>query len=129
MKERGVVKNLNKKEIEIEIFPGEACSKCCSCNKSKQRIVKVENRGQKIHIGEEIEYEVEDKNIVVIFLIMYGIPLIFFLLCLFITHFMTGNAPLAFFAGILGVVITYFLISRYVKNHPSIVPKTCIKTK
>ena len=129
MKERGVVKNFNEKEIEIEIFPGEACSKCCSCDKSKQRIVRVENKGQKTYIGEEIEYEVEDKNIVMIFLMMYGIPLISFLLCLFIAHFMTGNAPLAFFAGIFGVAITYFSIGRYVKRYPSFVPKTCIKTK
>ena len=129
MKENGIVKSINDKEIMLEISPSLACSKCCSCNKGKQRIVKIENNGQNVHIGEKIEYEVEAKNMVGIFLMMYGIPLVFFLLCLFITHFMTKNAPVAFFAGILGVAITYLFIGIFVKKHPSFVPKTCINKK
>ena len=126
MKEHGIVKEINKDKIIIEISPSAACSKCCSCNKSKQRNVSVENKDQNVHIGEKIEYEVETKNMVMVFLMMYGTPLIAFLFGLFFTFHLTKNPSISFLAGLCAVSITYFTIGAFLKKHPSFVPKTCI---
>ncbi|AFA48948.1 SoxR reducing system RseC family protein [Acetobacterium woodii] len=121
MKEIGTVKALKGKNAEIEIKRNTACGDCGACHVSKDQSVMLTtaNNPIKAKIGETVEVEMEFANVFVAAFIMYGIPLVAFVLGSSGVYFLVGALNIgwdqvvsSFLAGICLTAVAYVVIRK-----------------
>ncbi len=121
MKEIGTVKALKGKNAEIEIKRNAACGDCGACHISKDQSVMLTTANNPINakIGETVEVEMEFANVFVAAFIMYGIPLVAFILGSSGVYFLVGvlnigwdQVVTSFLAGLCLTAIVYFVIRK-----------------
>lgn len=123
MKEQGYIIKIENTTATVEVRPHEACSKCCSCGAGKKRQVIVTSPNvQDMTIGQEVEVEVDDKVMLKVWLLLYGLPLVAFLAGLLVTNVFTKEPIIAFLAGLACTILTFLAVGRFLRNKPSYSP-------
>jgi len=121
MKEIGTVKALRGNNAEVEIKRNSACGDCGACHVSKDQSVMLTTAKNPVNAkcGETVEVEMQFANVFVAAFIMYGIPLIAFILGSCVVYYLVDALSLgwdqvltSFLAGISLTAITYLVI-RY----------------
>lgn len=124
MKEIGTVKALRGNNAEVEIKRNAACGDCGACHVSKDQSVMLTTAKNPVNAksGETVEVEMQFANVFVAAFIMYGIPLIAFILGSSAAYYLVGALSLkwdqvltSFLAGICLTAIAYLVI-RYFDN-------------
>jgi positive regulator of sigma E activity len=128
MKEKGTVISVKGGEAVIEVMPAEACTKCCSCSASRQRRVKVgREKAPGVSPGDDVTIEIDTSSMMKIYLVIYAVPLLVFTGVLFGVYAASESSIYSFVSALVGTVITYYLISRYIKKYPLFLPSACIR--
>ncbi|WP_296561381.1 SoxR reducing system RseC family protein [uncultured Acetobacterium sp.] len=121
MKEIGTVRTLRGNNAEVEIKRNSACGDCGACHVSKDQSVMLTTAKNPVNAksGETVEVEMQFANVFVAAFIMYGIPLIAFILGSSVAYYLVGSLNLrwdqvltSFFTGISLTVIAYLLIRQ-----------------
>ncbi|WP_414150160.1 SoxR reducing system RseC family protein [Acetobacterium carbinolicum] len=121
MKEIGTVKTLRGSTAEVEIKRNSACGDCGACHVSKDQSVMLTTAKNPIHAksGETVEVEMQFANVFVAAFIMYGIPLLAFILGSGGAYYLVGSLNLgwdqvltSFFTGICLTAIAYLVIRQ-----------------
>jgi|YNPMSStandDraft_1061717.scaffolds.fasta_scaffold100233_1 positive regulator of sigma E activity len=120
MTEKGIVININKKYIEIEIKSDITfCDKCKLCKQNtKTKILKVLNPGG-IKLGELVEIEIPEYKIIFSQFLLYGFPiimLIFGFLFPDILKLNFKNEIISFSIGIIFFTISLLIVKYFYKN-------------
>lgn len=120
MKEIGIVLETKGKDALVEINRHAACGDCQMCEVSKDKQTMKTFVKNKIHaqVGDNVAVEMNFSNVFKAVLIMYGIPLVTFLLGCGLGYFLSEPLQLdqiltAFATGIVFMVITYVVIHFY----------------
>lgn len=124
MKEIGTVKALRGNNAEVEIKRNSVCGDCGACHVSKDQSVMVTTAKNPVNAksGETVEVEMQFANVFVAAFIMYGIPLIAFILGSCVAYYLVGalNIKLdqvltSFLTGLILTAVAYLVI-RYFDN-------------
>lgn len=119
MKELGTVKELNGKNAVVEIKRNSACGDCGACHISKDQSIMLATAKNPINAksGETVEVEMEFVNLFFAAFIMYGLPLIAFLIGTSFSYFLVDvlypnwdQVLTSFLTGIFLTVITFLVI-------------------
>ncbi|WP_303870577.1 SoxR reducing system RseC family protein [Acetobacterium wieringae] len=119
MKEIGTIRSLRGNNAEVEIKRNSACGDCGACHISKDQSVMLTTAKNSIKakIGETVEVEMQFANVFVAAFIMYGIPLVAFILGSSMTYYLIGSLKLgwdqvlsSFFVGVCLTAISYLVI-------------------
>ncbi|MEO1815580.1 MAG: SoxR reducing system RseC family protein [Acetobacterium sp.] len=122
MKEIGTIKALQGNNAEVEIKRNSACGDCGACHVSKDQSVMLTTAKNPINAksGEIVEVEMQFANVFVAAFIMYGIPLIAFILGSCVVYYLVGALSLgwdqvltSFITGISLTAITYLVIRNF----------------
>lgn len=121
MKEVGTVRELRGNNAEVEIKRNSACGDCGACHISKDQSVMLTTAKNPIHAksGETVEVEMEFVNLFFAAFIMYGLPLVAFILGSCVAYFLVESLNIgldqviiSFLSGICLTAVT-FLVIRY----------------
>lgn len=121
MKEIGTVKALRGNNAEVEIKRNSACGDCGACHVSKDQSVMLTTAKNSVnaHSGETVEVEMQFANVFVAAFIMYGIPLIAFILGSCVAYYLVDALSIgwdqvltSFLTGI-GLTAMAYLVIRY----------------
>lgn len=122
MKEIGTIKALQGNNAEVEIKRNSACGDCGACHVSKDQSVMLTIAKNSVGAksGETVEVEMQFANVFVAAFIMYGIPLIAFILGSCVAYYLVGALSLAwdqvltsFLTGISLTAIAYLVIRNF----------------
>jgi len=112
MKQQGIVIERKKGNIlEIKITPHETCHKCGACStKSVNKITFCGEISESIHVGDNVEIEVESGYLVFSYFIVYICPLLCFFPIIFFLFKFTSSPIISFAGGVCGIFFFYILI-------------------
>ncbi|TYC88345.1 SoxR reducing system RseC family protein [Acetobacterium wieringae] len=122
MKEIGTVRSLRGNSAEVEIKRNSACGDCGACHISKDQSVMLTTAKNTVNAknGETVEVEMQFVNVFVAAFIMYGIPLVAFILGSSVTYYVIGSFKLgldqvlvSFLTGICLTAIAYLAIRHF----------------
>lgn len=117
MKNTGIVINVDGEFVEIISMRESACSGSCeSCSahcESKPETVKTINT-IKAKPGDRVEMEVNTLSVLSYIGLMYGMPLIVFLISVIISFSLLGkdNQLFCFLIGLVSLAVTYLIIKK-----------------
>ncbi|GAB6189518.1 hypothetical protein JCM30566_12580 [Marinitoga arctica] len=119
MREVFIVNSIDNKKVNLISTRSSSCESCSingACNLgggNNERVMGIDvNQFRKIpQIGDYVVIEIPDFSISKISFIIYGFPLLSFLVFLLISYFITNNDMQAFLFGILGLVGAYGVIA------------------
>lgn len=77
MKNKGIVREIGKDFIKIEIFKESSCAHCNQCDSKSHKIESFFYDKDDLSIDEFVEFEIEDKNLLKLGFITYISPIIF----------------------------------------------------
>jgi len=123
MKERGVVREIKGKEAIIEVMPGEECTKCCSCGSSRPRRITV--APEEINgavTGDEVEVEIMTGSMMKVYFLVYGLPLMVFVVSILAAHKLSGSPAVSFLSAIVATTGAYLLVGKAFKARPGLTP-------
>ena len=130
MRELAVVKELKGDTVLLEKARTEACSTCGSksnCGVSlgdKKVTIKALRNGVEVDPGDTVEIETGKLNATRVSMIVYGIPLVVFLVTLIVTNIILNSEGLALGAAFASIVVVYALIAVYDRrNREKLMPK------
>lgn len=127
MAETGTVIAANGEKVTVELLRTDACAKCRACSvgmKAETMVIECSNLCN-AKLNDRVEIMLEESNFFKAVMIMYGIPLISFILGIglgsIITNMlnMKNSEVTAFILGIIFVIISYLWIKSkesYWKN-------------
>jgi len=128
VKEQGKVIKTENGKVTIEISPKEACTKCCSCTASKMRhIVISEEKDKNLSIGDIIEYEIPSSQMLKIYLLLYGIPLVVFVGAILAVYAFYAHPLISFFAGLAATILSYIIIGLFIRKASWYLGSVCAK--
>lgn len=116
MKEIGIIQETKNATAKVMIKRHAACGDCCACQVGKEKMTMetMANNPIQAKIGECVEVEMEFTNLFTAALIMYGMPLIAFIVGCMGLYYTIDFLKLSwdpvlvpFFTGILLTAITY----------------------
>lgn len=122
--EVGEVIGKENNQLVVKMQRTEACAKCRACSagmKKEDMIIKAENMCNAT-VGNKVDIVLDNANFMKATLIMYGIPFAAFMIGIFGGYYgainigIKNSELIAIFAGILLVVITYFIIHTQEKK-------------
>lgn len=119
MREVFVVNSINEHNIDLISTRSSSCESCAisgACNltgSNSERIMRIEkNQFKKMpNIGDYVIVEIPDFSVSKISFIIYGFPLLSFLIALLIAYSITGKDMISFLYGLLGLGISYGVIA------------------
>ena len=128
MKEEGKIIKIDGTEAVIEVSPQEVCSKCGSCGAAKPRRVTVSaEKKAGLGVGDRVEVEVDTSSMMKVYILVYGIPLLAFLISIFSLYLISASPLVSFGGAILATVVIYVFIGRYMRSRPGFSPEICAK--
>jgi len=120
MKEIGIVRETKGRDALVEINRHSACGDCqmCEVSKDKQTMKTFVKNMVNAQVGDNVAVEMNFSNVFWAVLIMYGIPLVTFLLGCGLGYFLSEPLQIdqvltAFGTGVLFMVVTYVIIHFY----------------
>ncbi|MEG2546900.1 MAG: SoxR reducing system RseC family protein [Eubacterium sp.] len=123
MKEIGTIQTLNGKKATVKIKRHAACGECgaCQVGKEKMTMETLARNDINAEIGDEVAVEMEFANVLKATSIMYGIPLIAFILGCGLGYFFAvslgwDEVIVPFFSGIILTIIMYMVIRAFDKK-------------
>ncbi len=123
MKEIGIVEELKGKNAKVLIKRHAACGDCgaCQVGKEKMTMEATARNAAGAQVGDTVSVEMEFANVIKATSIMYGIPLIAFVVGCAVGYFAAVALTLdlvliPFFTGILLTVISYLVIRVFDKK-------------
>lgn len=123
MKEIGIVQEIRGKKAQVVIKRHAACGDCgaCQVGKEKMTMETMARNDAGAEVGNEVAVEMEFANVLKATSIMYGIPLIGFILGCAIGYFLAQAMKwdmvlVPFFCGIVLVVVSYGVIRKLDKK-------------
>lgn len=123
MKEIGIVQTLKGKNAIVAIKRHAACENCGACHVGKEKMTMeaTARNDAGAQIGDEVAVEMEFANVIKATSIMYGIPLIAFVIGCALGYFLALTMALdmvlvPFFSGIFLTVISYLVIRAFDKK-------------
>ncbi|MFZ7132019.1 MAG: SoxR reducing system RseC family protein [Eubacteriales bacterium] len=117
MKEIGIVNGLNGKKAKVIIQRSAACGDCGACQVGKNKLTMeayaVNDAGAQK--GDHVEVEMEFVNVLKASLILYGIPLIVFIIGVILGNYIPwsgdeGNPMISFMMGLVLMAISFTVI-------------------
>ncbi|WGS64479.1 SoxR reducing system RseC family protein [Marinitoga aeolica] len=119
MREVFVVNTIDEKRVNLISTRSSSCESCAlsgACNltgSNSERIMGIEKEQfKKIpEIGDYVIVEIPDFSVSKISFIIYGFPLLSFLITLLIAYSITGKDMISFLYGLLGLGISYGVIA------------------
>lgn len=120
MREIGEVIGIENDFAKIQIKRSEACEKCGACDMGQSKMMEtMAKNAVSAKIGDQVELEAESVNILKASFILYGIPLIVFMVGTFLGYFIANfmglyawNNLIGFIAGVIFMLISYASIKR-----------------
>ena len=113
MKNRGIVKKIDKDSVTIEIFKDVSCSHCNSCDKKTHAIQTFSYNKNDLNEGDMIEFFIEDKHLLKLGFLVYISPIIFMISFYFIASYLDfseGRRVISTFFGLaINLLILYTL--------------------
>lgn len=107
---KAIVKGYEKDKVILEVIQ-DKCGSCKKCNNSKRvSILKIKNK-KFYPINSEVSLIISSNKLLLISFIMYGMPVIIFLISLVIGSVLLTEL-IGSVVGILLVIIYYFLINK-----------------
>jgi positive regulator of sigma E activity len=109
MKEQGKVIKKENDEAVIEIKPHEECHKCGACGIARPRNITVSGEASRgLKEGDMVEVEIEPPKMLMLYFILYGLPLLVFAVTIFVLYAAT-KSPLGSFSGALALMALSFV--------------------
>ncbi|MDD5634532.1 MAG: SoxR reducing system RseC family protein [Candidatus Omnitrophica bacterium] len=128
MREEGKIVDITGKNVVVEVSPKDTCTKCCSCNAAyKRKLVLANDKAKSLKIGDQVEVEVDTASIMKIYLLLYAVPLLLFIITVFMVYFMTMKPVVSVAAGVFAIVISYVAVGTIIKNNKKFYPAICDK--
>ncbi|RBP39211.1 SoxR reducing system RseC family protein [Garciella nitratireducens] len=120
MREIGEVIGIEKGYAKVRIKRTEACARCGACNMGQAKSIDFLAKNMaSAKIGDKVEIETQTNNVLKASFIMYGIPLLFFLIGTLLAYFIANqlgmiqwNNLISFIAGIIWTLVSYLLIKK-----------------
>ncbi len=123
MKEQGIVIEITDSEATIRINAHEACTKCCSCKgKDDQTITISGKKREGLNVGDNVEVDIEEGSMLRVYSLLYAVPLVVFVVAILTLYSVLSSPILSFMGAIAFVVVTYFIVSRYIKKLSDLAP-------
>ncbi|EFI42254.1 SoxR reducing system RseC family protein [Peptoniphilus sp. oral taxon 386] len=122
MEQMGVVVKELGEFVEIHSFRQAACGSSCEschakCAESKLYVLKAKNT-LGLKVGDKVKIETNSKNVIKYILLVYGLPLIFFLFGILISYnifnkYSIDNAQiLSFIIAVLTTGLAFYIIKK-----------------
>ncbi len=127
MEETGKVIDLINDKVKIEITSSRVCTHCSQsniCNPfgPNKKIVELKNSVD-AQIGDTVKIEITEKTRFVSILIVFGIPVLCFLIGIFIGYQIAGDNLSAILGGV-GLIIAFVIVklinNYWLKNKPAV---------
>lgn len=116
MRNTGVVKEINGKEVVISVFKESSCSHCSKCGDkekiSREMKIKIE---KEVSVGDFIEFEIENKNVFTAAMIVYIIPVFIMIAGYFIGEKIFEKEKLAVLSAFVALAISFIIVYIYDK--------------
>lgn len=129
MKEKGTVIKVEGLSAEIKIDPKEACSKCCACSGGKnRRLIYTGEKAKDLKAGDIVDVEVETGSMTKVYSLLYGLPLVSFIVCVIAAYIITASPLFSVACGMLAVIISYVLAGVCIRRIPALAPRVDVKT-
>lgn len=124
MAETGIVIQINKNLLQLEIPRSKACSGCRACVplNGKDSMTTYALNLCNAQIGDRVEIEPGEPRQLFSSFLLYGIPLLVFMGLIFLCSWLTSELT-AVIIALLGLAVTYFLI-HFLANHFDDTPYT-----
>ena len=120
MKEIGIVSGIQGKKAQVIIQRSSACGDCGACQVGKNKLTMETNAVNAVGAqrGDQVEVEMSFVNILKASLILYGIPLIVFILGVFAGNYIPfqnqpDNPLISFLSGLLLMTLSYIVIKIF----------------
>lgn len=120
MREIGQVIKIENGYAKVQIKRTEACAKCGACDMGKSKSIEfLAKNSISAKVGDKVEIETQTANVLKASFIMYGVPLIFFLIGTLLGYYIANilgmfqwSNLIGFITGVVLTLISYLLIKK-----------------
>lgn len=111
MKSKGIIRKINEKAIDVEVYKDTECANCSKCN-SKSCSIETFNlpHTDNLSVGDIIEFEINNKDILLHSGFVYGSPIAFMFTGYFIASLFNKNENLKILSCFGGLFFSFILI-------------------
>ena len=111
----GIVISSTDQLVRVRFTAHAACAGChakgvCSVSNSEEKIVEVPNTGYHVAVGDKVEVLLEVKQGIRAIMLAYILPLILFLIVLFVVYAMTSKEEVAGLSAIFSLAPYYAVL-------------------
>lgn len=111
MKQLGIVKEINGNIIIVKVFKDTGCSHCDSCSEGDKFSGEYSfTSDEKYLIGDEVSFEMDDKTIFNLGLLIYILPILSLFLFYYISSLFSIKEGIKILCSFLGVAFTFLII-------------------
>ncbi|MFH1541385.1 MAG: SoxR reducing system RseC family protein [Elusimicrobiota bacterium] len=117
MEEVATVVSILNNKLTLSFSRQKICKKCGICQKSKdnQMYLEIENSID-AKVGNTVLLKIKPSNLKISFII-YGLPILFFIVGIFIGIFLFRKDLYGFFTGVLFLIFSILLVKNFADKH------------
>lgn len=116
MRNTGVVKEVDGKDVVISVFKESSCSHCSKCGDkekiSREMKLKIE---EEVSIGDFIEFEIENKKVFTAAMIVYIVPVFIMIAGYFVGEKIFKREGVAVLSAFISLAISFVAVYIYDK--------------
>ena len=128
MKETGRVKGIQDGIVIIEVAGHRACHKCGLCGAGQSGTIAVTaEKAKGLRIDDQVEISINAAKIMRAYLILYALPMIFFVFTAVLVYVITRSPLAGFSAAIAVTAATYGITGRCIRSSGFFSPEILLK--
>ena len=113
---KGVVREVDGEQIKVHLYKESACAHCSKCGDKEKMASTFEfTCSEKVEVGDLITFEIEDRSLLNIAVLVYLLPIFFMIGGYFLGEYLGFGEGLRVLMSFMGLILTFIIIFLFDK--------------